>query len=97
MPVSSDAVASSLITAVQEDLGVWVGGEDALSVDVDQHLVIEPVDRVVQRGVMQSQLDGLGHLPVVARHGGRTPGDTAADRVLPVACGKLRPGRVAQQ
>jgi hypothetical protein len=46
---------------------------------------------------MQSQLDGLGHLPVVAQRGGRTPGDTAADRVLPVACGKLRPGRAAQQ
>jgi hypothetical protein len=30
-------------------------------------------------------------------NGGRTPGDTTADRVLPVACGKLRLGRVAQQ
>jgi hypothetical protein len=46
---------------------------------------------------MQSQLHGLGHLPAVAQYGGRTPGDTAADRVLPVACGKLRPGEVAQQ
>ena len=41
--------------------------------DVDEHLVIKPVDRVVQRGVMQPELNPVRQLPVVGKPGRTRP------------------------
>jgi hypothetical protein len=47
-----------------------VGGWGAVNVGVDQHVVIEPVDRVVERGGMEAKLDPRSvsyKLPVCAK------------------------------
>src|SRR5215472_14844283 len=54
--------------AQAEDGGV--GGEKSVGVDVDEHLVVEPVDRVVQRRVVQPYLGDVEQRPVVREHGG---------------------------
>ena len=74
-----------------------VGGQDPVGVHVDEHVVVEPVRRFVQGGVVQSQLRRVGQLPVVGQHRRDPPGHAAADGVLLVPGGQLGTGRVTQK
>ena len=64
---------------------------------VDEHVVVEAVDGVVQRGVVQADLDLVGQRLVGGQDGGDASGDGAADAGLGVAGRQLSTLRVAEQ
>ncbi len=64
---------------------------------IDNHFVVETIDGIVQRGVVESDLDEVRDDPVMAENGVDSAGDTAADLVFVVAGCELPAARVAEQ
>ena len=69
-----------------------VSSEDAIHVDIDQHLIVKTVDAVVERSVVKADMYAEGHaLGVVAQYRRYATSDSSADLMFSIARYQLLP------